>query len=372
MLRFRLSFAILWIALCVGVDVSAQGVLTGDSGGNEREVSVFDRNSGQVWKTVTGVTGRFRSKPLAAGEYLAVSGSVFTPVRIEDGKATELLFSGQAGMSADTETWSPARRKFGQTFRAVGPSVDSFRFWNPGKPIDLVTELRESGPSGRLIARRELEAVNWIRIVDIPPGEWPTVRGRTYYLALASVDRSPFRIGMPALGDVYPHGRAYYDDRPVLDSDLGISIRQDNDSLRTMVRVTLHEGLGFRDKGPAAGSPTWAAQSFVAQAANLRTAWINAGWPSAEGATKRFVFSVHEDSPEGTQVGPERTVTMIKDWGATAVWFADQVPLRRGGRYAVKIRREDGQPFYAYLAPDRYAHGRAYRAGVDSEGMDLT
>ncbi len=86
----------------------AQGVFTGSSGGNEREVSLFDRSSGQVWKTVTGVSGRFRSTPLAAGEYLAISGSVFTPIRIEDGRATELLFSGQAVISADTETWSPA------------------------------------------------------------------------------------------------------------------------------------------------------------------------------------------------------------------------------------------------------------------------
>ena len=373
MRRCTLVFVLsLLVSFSANDPADAQGVLTGDSGGNEREVSVFDRSSGQVWRTVTGVTGRFRSKSLPAGEYLAVSGSVFTPVRIEDGKATELLFGGQAGMSADTETWSPARRKFGQTFRSVGPSVDSFRFWNPGSPIDLVAELRESGPSGRLVARRELDAVSWIRIVDVPPGEWLTARERTYYLSIESVDRTPFRIGMPALGDVYPHGAAYYDDRPVLDSDLGISIRQDNDSLRTMVRVTLHEGLGFRAKGPASGSPTWAAQTFVASAANLRTAWINAGWPSAEGATRRFVFSVHENAPDGKRVGPERTVTMIKDWGATAVWFSDQVPLRNGERYAVKIRREDGKPFYAYLAPDRYAHGEAVRSGLGSNDMDLT
>ena len=38
----------------------AQGFITGDSGGNERVVSVFDRRNGQVWQTVTGTSGRLK------------------------------------------------------------------------------------------------------------------------------------------------------------------------------------------------------------------------------------------------------------------------------------------------------------------------
>ncbi len=350
----------------------AQGFLTGDSGGNEREVTIFDRDFGMVWHTVTGVSGRFESKTLPEGEYLAVSGSVITPVKIQSGLATEILFSSQKGMSADTETWSPSRKKFGQTFKAVGPWVNGFRFWNPGKPVQLIAELRERDPKGKLVGRKDLGECSWIKIINLQPWEWPTDRGHNYYLSLHSPTGSTFQLGTPALGDTYIWGNAYYDDEPRLDSDMGFSISQDNDNLKTIVRVTLHQGFGFKSEGPASGSPTWAAQSFTATTNNLRTVWINAGWPSSEGLTKRFIFSVHEKSPTGKQVGPERNVLMIKDWGATCAWFRDQVPLRKGEKYIVKLRRVDGKPFYAYLAPDLYKKGEALRNKLSTENLDLT
>jgi hypothetical protein len=277
-------------------------------------------------------------------------------------------------MSVDFETWSPARKKFGQTFRATGPWVNGFTFWNPGKSQPLVAELRETDSTGKLIGKFDFgsEPVHWIKIVDLQPGQWPTVQGKTYYLSIASTDGQTFRLGTPAIGNAYPDGEAYYDDVSMLDSDMGFSIRQDADNLTTTVRVSLHQGLGFKAEGPASGSTRWAAQSFVATTKNIRSVWFNAGWSGAEGIKHAFIVSIHEGSPAGKRIGPERVVHMIKDWGATAAWFADQVPVQSGRRYAVHFRRQDGKPFYAYLAADRYAQGKATRGGLNTPDMDLT
>jgi hypothetical protein len=352
----------------------AQGFITGDSSGNERVVSVFDRRYGQVWQTVTGASGRFRSPSLDAGEYLAVCQGIITPIIVRDDRAAEVLFASQTTMSIDFETWSPARKKFGQTFRATGPWVNGFTFWNPGKPLPLIAELRETDSTGKLISKFDFgnQPVHWIKIVDLQPGQWPTVQGNTYYLSIASIDGQTFRLGTPAIGNAYPDGQAYYDDVPMLDSDMGFLIRQDADNLTTTVRVSLHQGLGFKAEGPASGSTPWAAQSFVATTKNIRSVWFNAGWSGAEGIKHAFVVSIHVGSPTGKRVGPERVVHMIKDWGATAVWFADQVPVQPGRRYAVRFRRQDGKPLYAYLAADIYAQGKATRGELNTPDMDLT
>ena len=369
-----IGYYLLLSMVLTGRSLFAQGFVTGDSGGNERVVSVFDRGYGQVWQTVTGVSGQFRSPALEAGEYLAVCRGIIAPIVVRDGRACEVLFAAQTTMSVDFETWSPARKKFGQTFRATGPWVGGFTFWNPGKPLPLVAELRASGPTGKLIGKLDFgnQPVRWIKIVDLQPQRWPTVQGNSYYLSIASTDGQTFRLGTPAIGNAYPHGEAYYDDLPMLDSDMGFSIRQDADNLTTTVRVSLHQGLGFKAEGPASGSSGWAAQSFVATTKNIRSVWFNAGWPGAEGIKHAFVVSIHEGSPRGKRIGPQRVVQMIKDWGATAAWFADQVPVEPGKRYAVRFRRPDGKPFYAYLAADRYARGKATRAALNTPEMDLT
>lgn len=352
----------------------AQGFITGDSGGNERGVSIFDRRSGQVWQTVTGTSGRFRSPALEPGDYLTVCRQIIAPIVVCDGRASEVLFAPQTTINADCETWSPARKKFGQTFRAKGPWVNGFTFWNPGKPLPLVAKLQEKNSTGKLIGRLDFgkQPVQWIKIVDLQPGRWPTVQDSIYYLSIESTNGQPFRLGTPAIGNAYPDGRAWYDDVPMLDSDMGFSIRQDADNLTTIVRISLHQGFGFKAQGPASGSTPWAAQSFVATTKNIRSVWFNAGWSGSEGIKQTFVVSIHESSPAGKRIGPERVVQMIKDWGATAAWFADQVPVQPGRRYAVRFHRQDGKPFYAYLAADRYARGKATRGGLKTPDMDLT
>ncbi len=366
-------YLIFTAALAAGA-APRQGFIAGDSGGNERGVVVFDRGCGQVWETVTAVSGMFRSKALDAGEYLAVCGGVIAPVAVRDGRTSEILFAGQDAMSVDCQTWSPGRKKFGQTFRARGPWVNGFTFWNPGEAIGLVAELRKAGPAGEPIGKVDFggEPVSWIEITDLQPGRWPTVEGEMYYLSIASADGQRFALGTPAIGDAYPDGEAYYDDVPMLDCDMGLAIRQDGDNLKTVVQVSLHQGLGFKAEGPASGSTDWAAQTFVATTRNIRTIWFNAGWPGDEGIRQRFVVSIREGSPSGGRVGPERVVEMVKDWGATAAWFADQVAVEPGRRYAVRFRRQDGKPFYAYLAPDLYPQGQAVRGGLKTPGMDLT
>src|SRR5690606_13983113 len=42
-----------------GGPARAGGWITGDTGGNERDAAVFDRDGGMVWFTITGPAGRF-------------------------------------------------------------------------------------------------------------------------------------------------------------------------------------------------------------------------------------------------------------------------------------------------------------------------
>lgn len=348
-----------------------QGRLTGDAGGFEKDAVLFDRDRGQVWSTITGPSGRFGSKPVPSGHYMALSAGRVSPVIIRDKHRSEIVWADQPGYDADTETWSPARRKFGQTFTAFGPWIGGFTFWNPGKAVPMVAEFREGGPDGRLIGRIEYpEPVAWVKGTTLQPHQWPTELGKVYYLSVESTSGEPFRIGTPALGDVYPDGTAWYDDQPMLDADIGFSIDADNDGLTTTVRV--RDGFGFRKEGPAAGFCRWAGQEFRATTRNIVTAYANAGWDSDLGIVGEFEYSIHRGSADGEQVGPSRILTMIKDWGQTAAWFPDQVPVTPGERYVFRFARTDGRPFYAYLAPDTYQEGDAVREGLATPEMDLT
>lgn len=348
-----------------------QGRLTGDAGGFEKDVVLFNRDRGQVWSTITGPSGCFESKPVPASEYMALSAGRASPVIIQDGRRSEIIWGDQPGYDADTETWSPARRKFGQTFTAFGPWIGGFTFWNPGKAVPVVAELREGGPNGRLIGRIEYpEPVAWVKGTTLQPHQWPTIPGKTYCLSVESTSGEPFHVGTPALGDIHPDGQAWYDDQPMLDADIGFTIDADNDGMTTTVRV--RDGFGFRQEGPAAGFCKWAGQEFRATTRNIVTAYVNAGWASDLGMVGEFVYSIHRHTADGAQVGPSRIVTMIKDWGQTAAWFPDQVPVEPGERYVLRFARTDGQPFYAYLAPNAYQDGDAVREGLDTPAMDLT
>ncbi len=349
------------------------GRLTGNSGGNERVIRIFNQSTGEVWFTYTGPTGKFTSKPLTPGIYLAYSSGASTPIRIQPGKNTTINFAPQPGIKPDFETWSPAKRKFGQTFVANGPFIRRITFWIPSKPIPLQVKLHESNPDGKIIGKFTFDQPkSWVVHLDLQPYQWTTTPGKKYYLSIASTNQQPFKLGTPALGDVYPHGCAWFDDQPQIDVDMGISILQDDDAQITFASVSYHKGYGYQSTGPTSGNCTWAAQTFKAITRNITTAWANAGWPSSEGIKHQFIYSIHEDSPNGPQIGPSRIVTMIKDWGAAALWFPDQIKLTRGKTYALRIARVDQKPFYAYLAPNDYPNGSAHRYKLKTPNMDLT
>ena len=102
-----------------------------------------DQVSGQVSQLAIAENQGIYSVELDPGEYLAVSQGIVAPLVVCEGRAAEVLFVPQTAMSVDCETWSPARKKFGQSFRAAGPWVNGFTFWNPGKALPLVAELRK-------------------------------------------------------------------------------------------------------------------------------------------------------------------------------------------------------------------------------------
>lgn len=350
----------------------ARGVLVGSTGGNERDVLVVARGGRVVHYGITYGEGAFRIEGLAPGPYMVLSaGRVASRVPIRPGRTTSLRFAEDATYALASSTWSPARRAFSQTFVADGSRIRRVTFWIPSGRHRLAVRIVEAWPGGKVVGERRLEdPVTWVVGVRPRGGAWRTEPGRSYRIEIASRDRTPWQIGMPGRGDLYPDGEAWFDDEPQLDADLALTIESDASGL--VETAFASDGLGFIREGPGSGRVRAASQLFVARTRNIVAAYANAGWGSRPRRQLEFEFSIHDGGPRGERIGPPARVPMFSDWGQTAVWFPDEVPVVPGHTYALTVRRVDGEPFYAYLSRDAYPEGHAVRDGRPEEEFDLT
>lgn len=382
-LAFEVASAVSFAVACAALVSAAEeratrtasprtGALAGRTGGNERDCVVFARGKGAVAFAITYGEGDFRFEGLEPGEHMALSsGRVASRIPVWAGGTTRLDFGEADYVSVPAETWSPARRRFGQTFLAESSEIEGISFWIPAGSHRLAIEFREGGPAGRLVASRKTSGpVGWVVAERFREGEVPTEPGRRYSVEISSLDGEPWQIGTPGRGDVYPEGEAWYDGEPMLDADLGISLASDVSGL--VESAAARDGLGFVAEGPGSGLAREAGQTFVATTGNVVAATANAGWGGRPEPKLDFEFALREEGPRGRLVAGPTRLPMISDWGATAVWFPDEAPVVPGKRYYLSFRRTDGEPFYAYLSRDEYAGGCAWRDGEPLEGFDLT
>lgn len=93
--------------------------------------------------------------------------------------------------------------------------------------------------------------------------------------------------------------------------------------------------------------------------------------------TATILVSIHEDGPDGPQVGPTRSLYAGYSGRGTASWHAGEVPVVPGRRYAVVLRRPDHAPWSTYMSrplhfgADAYPDGHAFVDGVPVPDLDL-
>ncbi|MBN1818405.1 MAG: fibronectin type III domain-containing protein [Sedimentisphaerales bacterium] len=345
---------ILWTPAC-----GAEGKIRGSAGGHERSVALFDCDGNCLGWTITGPSGLYEFDDLHAGRYrMLLAGQLVPNIRVTDGRTSVVDQAGQPKLDLEKELWGPSRVSFAQSFIARGTAVTGFSLWRASGDSTLIVSLFEDDPKGKRIAGpwQTEHPIVWIGGSKLPP-DFRTEPGRPYCLRLEAADGKPWNHSMPRKGDVYGDGMAFYDDVPHPESDLGITMEQQQPHIPV---IQARDDLHFIAEGPGSGTCRVAAQTFTANSINLVRAYANCGgWG---GGIQEFVFSVHQRDPQGEQVGPAVTVKMVCNWGADVVWCSDAVRLVPGQQYCLKYRRRDNEPFFSYLSSDQ-THGRAWRDG---------
>lgn len=338
----------------------AGGKIKGNAGGIERGASVFNSSGQLMGWTVTGPSGLYEFADLAPGDYLMlINGAIAPYVRVVEGRTTVVDQANQPGLDFEQELWTPARVRFAQSFVASGTAVTGFSLWRASGDGKLLVSLYEESPAGKRIAGPfETGAMNWICWSDLPAEEFVITPGRRYALELAAADGKPWNHATPRRGDVYPDGIAYFDGKAHPESDLGISIHERRPGLRRMAAAG--DDLHYIAEGPGSGTCTVAGQTFIATAPTAIRAYANCGFNDG---VQQFIFTLHEDGPGGTQIGPPCHTRMVPNWGSEVVWFPGAVTLTPGRKYYLEYRRADNKPFFSYLSSNVYAEGRALRDG---------
>ncbi len=149
----------------------------------------------------------------------------------------------------------------------------------------------------------------------------------------------------------------------------GVVVR---DGRTTPLNFTLYNTVWTDD-------PTWFvnwhrvyAQTFIADGSSVVKVTVRV----ASEATAINV-SVHEDSPGGRQIGPNRTLYAGQSGRGTASWHAGEVPVVPGRRYAVVLRRPDNALWSTYMSrplyfgADAYPDGWAILDGTPVPDLDL-
>ncbi|MDW8105190.1 MAG: carboxypeptidase regulatory-like domain-containing protein [Armatimonadota bacterium] len=149
----------------------------------------------------------------------------------------------------------------------------------------------------------------------------------------------------------------------------GVVVR---DGRTTPLNFTLYNTVWTDD-------PTWFvhwhrvyAQSFIADGTSVVKVTARV---ASEPTT--INVSIHEGGPEGSQVGPTRSLYAGHSGRGTASWHAGEVPVVPGRRYTVVLRRPDNAPWSTYMSrplyfgADAYPDGHAFVDGSPLPDLDL-
>lgn len=283
-------------------------------------------------------------------------------VQVSAGATTTVDLKVRQSLFIDGDSWVQPYVSFAQSFRASGLGVTMARVkaFGPGRAV-RVEVLDGDGPSHQAIGPARVTvpvggegeaSVLWAG------GEVPTTPGKSYTFRLSALSGQTWVPGVAGRGDAYAGGSAWFDGSPRPDTDLGLVLCEDNDSLRTNYAMI---------DGPRVYCVTAAGQTFTALS---RSVTFASAMLAHTGGPPRYVrFSVHNGGPTGEQIGPSKAVAVNND--AAVAWGPDEVPVTPGRIYYLHIESFDGGSFFVGVQPDLYAAGQAVFDGTPTAERDL-
>lgn len=325
----------------------------------------------------TDVFGVFQMASLPAGSYTVASWDVwwrsaykFGVAVPASGNSLDVDLRLQATMWGYPAFWSDTSyREFGQSFVASGP-VTMIYLRNPLQPSPTLTvTVHEGGPAGAQVGVTRSFNSYWDVRLIYGYGQMPTVKGRTYYLALRAASGAIIcqMDPRPDFSDPMPGGWLYLGNGTTLtphpDRDLGVVIMSDDDGLIT--------NLYTRQSGtPVDGSSV--GQTFVARGVGL----ISAAFWLADPTFPVYVVRVFQNGPGGPQVGTTKRGRLARpgaDPEMLVTWAPGECPLITGQTYYIEVTKDGGGVVNVANVnrTNPFAHGQAYLNSTPLAGVDL-
>ncbi|HPD30499.1 MAG TPA: carboxypeptidase-like regulatory domain-containing protein [Phycisphaerae bacterium] len=344
------------------------------------EMEITQCRSGEstnlAWARISN-NGYYEIKDLAAGEYSLVLGDLyyfrpklFSFVPVREDIVTPGTFQVDAAYFVRVRATekSPACREIRQTFVATGDVV-KVTVWTFDNAA-LYCSIHDAITHERIGPARD-QAVDAADSFTWRHGEVPALPGQSYYVKLWRPDNGEFSLSVCEKkgGRSYGPGHAFYDGRPEPQADIRCVIECDDDGLWTMAQWQRTDGKGHGSTH--IGQTFKAIGSFV----NVVTLFGTA----IEGQYVRTRFSIHEDGPEGRQVGPTKT---CHPWNYRPMgqvysvsWQPGEVPVTSGRTYYLKALADEPGLFAFTNKHDGYPLGRCYfggTAGPENEDLCFT
>lgn len=378
-LRNPVSATVLYAAifyLALSPQVSSAGSLAGTlrnttTGAGVRRVMVraYAHGRSTAFTAMTENDGSYVFRELPAGSYAVCvpASKDYRPVcvpLVEIDRNTETSLGLKAGQSfaINGDSWLQGRLSFGQSYRATGLGLTmvQIKAFGPARRVH-VQLLGGQGTSGKSIgpSRTTDKVGNEGSVAAAWSGaESPTVPGQIYTIKMFADAEETWIPAVAGRGDVYSSGSAYFRGTHRAYSDLGITVCEDNDSLRTDYYLA---GTGRMHRAVSVG------QSFVALSENITFASASLkGIDSSPGYVR---FSIHRGGPGGRQIGPSKAVAPGS--GAAVAWGPQEVAVRPGQKYYLHIESLSGKNFLAAYKNDTYALGSAAFNGRKSADKDI-
>ena len=264
------------------------------------------------------------------------------PARLPGGPEVALDLTFGWIYVADGLCWTPACKKFAQSFVAEGPELVSVRCFvaSPPKPIEV--SLHEGGPLGRQIGsikRFNAGTSNW-GLVSWEPGEAPTTLGKTYTIVLKSADGTGWNPSVHSKGSCYDKGFAYFDNVPQPQTDLCLLISNPGDGYIRHVPVPNN----VNNENQWSDVPN--GQRFIARGRNLVFAMAEVECGSSPDSNSKYIpvyLVIRRTDPNGEQIGRKISIRHLP-----------------GNRRSVKQRGIPYGPDWVMLEP-----GKSYFAGLE-------
>jgi hypothetical protein len=287
--------------------------------------------------------------------FVPVQDNVTTPGNI---KIRSTYYVRGSYLNAGTAVCSEIR----QTFVATGDVV-KITLWMPTN-LDLNVSIHDAsngnqiGPT-RVTNQMDRDTVKWLH------GEVPLTPGNTYYVRITRAGGGTFQLycNTNQNGNLYPYGQAYYDGQAQPTVDIGMVIESDDAGLATMYqRPTLSTGEWASEIG----------QTFKALGSYINIVTVYA--TATESSGTDVSFSIHQNGPGGTQIGPTKTVR-IRDYRpmgqlVAVTWQPGEVQVSPGQTYYLKMSSSSG--FYVFCnTSNPYSDGCMYVAGSARSNSDI-